>query len=247
MKITWFGHSAFALEAGGKKLLIDPFLSGNPTFNAGAEGAAAKARYEAAIAGTTHVVLTHGHNDHVGDVIDICRRHKPVVFSNYDLGVWLMGKIGNGGDGAAFELMNSGGTVESAGVSVTLTKADHSSGEIENGNAQALGLPNGAIIRMPGAPVVWHLGDTDIYSDMKLFNDLHKPEVVCIPIGDRFTMGPRTAAYAATHFLTHARTLLPCHWGTFGLLTGTPEAFRKELGAAAGKVADLTPGVAITV
>ena len=250
MRVTWFGHSAFALEAAGKKVLIDPFLSGNPTFNAGAEGAAAKARYEAAIAGVSHVVLTHGHSAHPGDIVDIAIRHKPVIYCNYDLGVFLMGRIAkaNGGkdSGAAFELMNTGGTVTNDGVSVTLTRADHSSGELEDGVSQALGLPNGAIVRLPGAPVVWHMGDTDLFSDMALIDALHKPAVVCMPIGDRFTMGPASAAYAASHFLKHAKTILPCHWGTFGLLTGTPDHLRAELGGKGPVVADLKPGVAVS-
>jgi len=250
MRVTWFGHSAFALQASGKKVLIDPFLTGNPTFNDGA-APGSTGRYNEVVAGVTHVVITHGHSDHTGDIIDICIRQKPVVFCNYDLGVFLMEKIAaaNGGaaSGASFELMNTGGTVTSDGVSVTLTRADHSSGVLENGVSHALGMPNGAIVRLPDAPVVWHMGDTDLFTDMALIDALHKPEVVCMPIGDRFTMGPDTAAYAATHFLKHSKTLLPCHWGTFGLLTGTPAQFRTALGAAAAKVPNLTPRQAITL
>lgn len=244
MRITWFGHSAFSLEAGGKRLLIDPFLTGNPTFNAGA----GKDAYAAAIEGVSHVVLTHGHSDHTGDVVDIALKKKPTVFCNYDLGVWLMGKAAkaNGGQdaGIAFELMNTGGTVENAGVSVTLTRADHSSGELEEGVVSALGSANGAIIRMPGAPTLWHMGDTDIFSDMQLIDALYHPEIVMIPIGDRFTMSPETAAYAVRHFLPSAKVVIPCHWGTFGLLTGTPEAFKAALGDKARLVADFAPRVA---
>ena len=241
MRITWFGHSAFSLESGGRKVLIDPFLTGNPTFNAGADAAA----YAAAVSGVTHVALTHGHSDHTGDIVDIAMKNKPAVFCNYDLGMWLMGKAAKANDGKdagiAFELMNTGGTVENNGVSVTLTKADHSSGELEEGVVSALGLPNGVIVRMPGAPTVWHMGDTDIYSDMRLIDTLYRPEIVMIPIGDRFTMGPVTAAHAVRHFLPSARMVIPCHWGTFGLLTGTPDAFRTALGDKAGLVADFKP------
>lgn len=248
MRITWFGHSAFALEAGGRKVLVDPFLTGNPTFNAGADAAGNAARYQAALARVTHVVLTHGHSDHVGDAADIAIRTAPKLFCNYDLGVWLMGKIAaaNGGKetGTAFELMNTGGTVENDGVSVTLTRADHSSGALEEGVSQALGLPNGAIIRLPGAPVVWHMGDTDVFSDMQMIDEIWKPEIVILPIGDRFTMGPASAAHAIRRYLPHARAVIPCHWGTFGLLTGTPEALKRELGSQAGLVLDFEPHVA---
>lgn len=247
MKITWHGHSAFTLQAGGKTVLVDPFLNGNPTFVAGESDSAAR-RYTAATDGVTHLVITHGHSDHTGDAADIAIRQQPKVFCNYDLGVWLMGKVAaaNGGEasGAAFELMNTGGTVENDGVSVTLTRADHSSGALEEGVSHALGSANGTIIRLPGAPVVWHMGDTDVFSDMAMIDDLWKPEIVILPIGDRFTMGPKSAAYAASRYLSHARMLIPSHWGTFGLLTGTPDAFRAALGSGGGKVADFSPGVA---
>ncbi|HRK24611.1 MAG TPA: metal-dependent hydrolase [Beijerinckiaceae bacterium] len=251
MKLTWYGHSAFALEAAGKKLLIDPFLTGNPSFVGPGDSAATASAYAAAIAGTSHVVVTHGHGDHVGDAADICIRTRPTLFCNYDLGVWLMGKVAaaNGGQesGASFELMNTGGTVENGGVSVTLVRADHSSGMQEGEMAQALGMPNGAIVRLPGAPIVYHMGDTDIFSDMGLINEIWKPDVVIIPIGDRFTMGPRTAALAIRRYFPGVRAVVPCHWGTFGLLSGTPAMLKAELGDLAGRVVDLAPGGSVAL
>lgn len=244
MRITWYGHSAFMLESGGKKLLVDPFLTGNPTFNGVGEASAKKA-YAAAAKDLTHIVVTHGHSDHTGDAVALGLAAKPAIFCNYDLGLDLMAKAtaANGGKepGIPFELMNTGGTVENNGVRVTLTKADHSSGEMQNGVISALGLPNGAIIQMPGAPTVWHMGDTDIFSDMRLIDTLYTPEIVIIPIGDRFTMGPETAAYAVRHFLPSARFVIPSHWGTFGLLSGTPDAFRAALGDKNGQVAEFAP------
>lgn len=245
MKITWHGHSAFTLEAGGKKVLVDPFLTGNPTF-AGIGEATVQKRYDSVIDSASHVVITHGHSDHTGSAVDIAIRTAPKLFCNYDLGMWLMDKVAaaNGGQpsSAAFELMNTGGTVASDGVSVTLTRADHSSGALEDGVSHALGSANGAIIRLPGAPVVWHMGDTDAFSDMAMIDDLWKPDIVILPIGDRFTMGPHSAAYAASRYLPHAKMLIPCHWGTFGLLTGTPDAFRTALGSKGSLMADFKPG-----
>jgi L-ascorbate metabolism protein UlaG (beta-lactamase superfamily) len=244
MRVTWFGHSAFLLEAAGKKVLVDPFLTGNPTF-ASVGDAAAKAARQAVEVGLTHIVLTHGHGDHVGDTIALGLACKPAIFCNYDLGMWLMAKAteANGGvdAGLPFELMNTGGTVENNGVRVTLVRADHSSGEVENGIVSALGLPNGAIIRLPGAPIIWHMGDTDIFSDMALISELYQPEIIMVPIGDRFTMGPETAAHAIRNFLPSAKVIIPCHWGTFGLLTGTPAALKAALGDKARLVADFVP------
>lgn len=244
MQVTWFGHSAFLLESEGKKVLIDPFLSGNATFASIGEEEANRTR-QGLTEGLTHIVVTHGHGDHVGDTISLALASKPTIFCNYDLGVWLMNKAATANDGQdaglAFELMNTGGTVENNGVQVTLVRADHSSGEIEDGMVSALGMPNGAIIKLPGAPVVWHMGDTDVFSDMAMISEIYQPEIVIIPIGDRFTMGPRTAAYAARKFLPTAKVLIPCHWGTFGLLTGTPDAFKSALGDKARLVADFAP------
>jgi L-ascorbate metabolism protein UlaG (beta-lactamase superfamily) len=214
MRLTWFGHSAFRLDFGTSVVLIDPFLTGNPTFTGD------KA---AAIKGATHVLLTHGHGDHVGDTVAIHQETGAKVVANYDLCMWLADK-----GVKALDPMNTGGTTDQGGFSVTLTKADHSSSTQEEGRHIPLGLPNGIIVKAKGEKTLWHLGDTDIYSDMALFAAIHKPKVAIVPIGDRFTMSAATAALAVQKFLK-VRLAIPCHYGTFPILAPNANAFVKAL------------------
>ncbi|MGJ3263948.1 MAG: metal-dependent hydrolase [Salinarimonas sp.] len=211
MKITWFGHSAFRLELGDAVVLIDPFLSGNPAF----EGDAAEAAK-----GVTHVLLTHAHGDHVGDTVAIAKESGAKVVTNYDLCMYLASQgVEN------LDPMNTGGTVDQGGFSVTMVRADHSAGLVEQGVGFPLGSANGLIVKAPGEPTVYHMGDTDIFSDMALIAELHRPDVVLVPIGDRFTMGAETAALAMRRFLPAAKTAIPCHYGTFPVLAPTADAF----------------------
>ncbi len=144
MQITWYGHSAFRLDFGGKAVLIDPFFTGNPAFVSDKAQAAR---------GVTHIVLTHGHSDHVGDALDIAKQTGAPVITNYDLCMWLAGK-----GLEKFDPMNTGGTTEQGGFTVTLVRADHSSGDIKDGMPIYLGNPCGAIVKAKGEPTVYHLG-----------------------------------------------------------------------------------------
>jgi L-ascorbate metabolism protein UlaG (beta-lactamase superfamily) len=221
MQITWFGHSAFRLEFKGNAVLIDPFFTGNPAF------ASDKAT---AIKGVSHIVLTHGHSDHVGDTLDIAKSNGATVTTSYDLGVWLSA---NGLE--KFNPMNTGGTTDLGGFTVTLVRADHSSGDMVNGTPIYLGNPCGAIIKAVGEPTVYHMGDTDIFSDMQLIAEIHQPKVAMVPIGDRFTMGAHTAALAVKRFFK-LDAVIPCHYGSFPFVDQTADKFVAEMKGASTKV-----------
>lgn len=210
MKITWYGHSAFRLDFADKVVLIDPFLSGNPSFGSSRD---------VAVMGTTHVLLTHGHADHVGDTVAIAKATGAKVVTNADLCSWLSTQ-----GLTALDSMNTGGTTDQGGFTVTLVRADHSSGDLIEGGSAYLGNPNGIIVKAPGEPTVWHMGDTDIFSDMALLAEIHKPDVVMIPIGDRYTMGPDVAALAVKRYLP-GLTIIPCHYGSFPPLVPNADRF----------------------
>lgn len=232
MKITWFGHSAFCLEFSDKKLLIDPFFTGNPSF----EG-----KKEVVQNGVTHILVTHGHGDHVGDTLEIALETGAKVITNFDLCMWLASKgLEN------FDPMNTGGSTEQDGFTVTLTQAFHSAGMGEAGVAVPLGSPNGIVIRAPNEPTVYHMGDTDVFGDMALINELYKPDVLMVPIGDRFTMGACTAAFAVRRFF-RPKAVFPCHYATFPLLAPNADAFVREMEGSGIQVVVPNRGLAITL
>ncbi len=221
MQITWYGHSAFRLDFAGQAVLIDPFFTGNPAF---------VSDKQAAIRDVKQIVLTHGHGDHVGDTLDIAKSNGATVTTNYDLCMWLAAQ-----GLEKFNPMNTGGTTELGGFSVTVVRADHSSGDIRDGMPVYLGNPNGVIIKAPGEPTVYHLGDTDIFSDMELICEIHQPKVAMVPIGDRFTMSPKTAAIAVKRFLK-VETVIPCHYGSFPIIEPNADKFVAEMKGHATKV-----------
>jgi L-ascorbate metabolism protein UlaG (beta-lactamase superfamily) len=210
MLITWFGHSAFRLEIGDKIVLIDPFLTGNPSF---------KGDVASVTEGTTHILLTHGHGDHVGDTVEIAQRTGAKVVADADLCGWLGTKgVKN------LDPMNTGGTTEQGGFSVTMVQAFHSSGMVEHGVAQNLGDPHGVIVTVPDGHTLYHMGDTGIFGDMELINELYEPTIGLVPIGDRFTMGGKVAAYACREFFDFD-VVVPCHYGSFPIIDQTPDVF----------------------
>jgi len=235
MKITWFGHSAFRLEFGSAVVMIDPFLTGNPSFGGDAE---------AASAGATHVLLTHGHGDHIGDTVAICQRTGAKLVTNFDLAMHL-GRKGV----AALDPMNTGGTTDQGEFTVSLTHALHSSVEQDgNGVSHCLGNPNGIVVspKDKAEPVVYHLGDTDLFSDMALVDEMYRPAIAMVCCGDRFTMGPRGAALAVKRFLPSVRVAIPCHYATFGMLLPDASGFVREMEGANARVLVPEVGKAVT-
>ena len=165
MKITWYGHSAFRVESGDAKILIDPFLSGNPSWGKGWEGPAE---------GITHVLLTHGHNDHTLDAAAILKKTGAMLVSNFEICMFL---VGQGVDQGKINPAIIGGTVDCGGFTTTFVQALHSSSFSGEGGANTyLGNPNGLVLHFPDDKTLYHMGDTDIFSDMALINELHEPD-----------------------------------------------------------------------
>jgi L-ascorbate metabolism protein UlaG (beta-lactamase superfamily) len=210
MEITWFGHSAFRLDFKGTAVLIDPFFTGNPAF---------VSDRAAAIKGVSHILVTHGHGDHVGDTLAIAKETGATVTTNYDLGMWLVSK-----GLEKFNPMNTGGTTDLGRFTVTLVRADHSSGDMVDGMPIYLGNPCGVIVKAAGEPTVYHMGDTDVFTDMGLIAELHEPKIAMVPIGDRFTMGARSAAFAVKRFF-RLDAVIPCHYGSFPIIDQTADMF----------------------
>src|SRR5215468_8714830 len=232
MQITWYGHSAFRLDFAGHAVLIDPFFTGNPAF---------VSDREAGIKGVSHIVLTHGHSDHVGDALDIAKATGATVTTNYDLGMWLVSR-----GLEKFNPMNTGGTTQLNGFSVTLVRADHSSGDMVGGTPIYLGNSCGAIIKAEGEPTVYHMGDTDIFSDMALISEIHQPRIAMVPIGDRFTMSPVTAALAIKRFFK-LDAVIPCHYGSFPIIEPGAEKFVAAMAGHATKVIVPEKGKAVAL
>jgi L-ascorbate metabolism protein UlaG (beta-lactamase superfamily) len=222
MKITYFGHSAFRIETGSSVILIDPFLTGNKHFT-GDIGEAAK--------GLTHIVLSHGHADHVGDTVGLAKHHNAKVAANFELCMWLSKK-----GVAQIEPSNTGATLRYDDFSVTFTQAFHSSGHVEeDGTVTYLGMPNGLVFHFADGPTVYHMGDTDIFGDMALIEELHHPKIGLVPVGDRFTMGGAVAALACRRYFDFA-TVIPMHWGTFPPLDSDPSRFVEAMEGDGTKV-----------
>lgn len=232
MQITWYGHSAFRLDFGGKAVLIDPFFTGNPAFVS--DGAAA-------IKGVTHIALTHGHDDHIGDTTDIAKKTGAPVIANFEICMWLAGQ-----GVEKVDPMNFGGTLQQDGFTVTMVRADHSSARMDGSTPVYMGNPGGLIVKAQGEPTVYHMGDTDVFGDMELINEMHQPKVAMVPIGDRFTMGGESAAFAVKRFFK-LDTVIPCHYGSFPIIDADADKFVAAMKGASTKVVVPEKGKAVAV
>lgn len=224
MKITWLGHGAFQFVLPHEETLIfDPWTDGNPAYPKSFE-----------ITRCDTILVSHGHFDHIHDVIPLAKKFHPQIVAIYETCHWLTKKGVENCSG-----MNKGGSQKVGSVTITMTHAVHSCGILEDdGSIVYGGEAAGYVLTFEDGRVVYFSGDTNVFSDMALIAEIYKPDLAFLPIGDLFTMSPREAAVACR--LLKAKTVVPMHFGTFPPLTGRPSKLQ-EL-APDVKIWELTPG-----
>ena len=226
--LTWLGHNTFKLVTrGAKTVLLDPWVEGNP----------ACPKELRTFDKIDVMTISHGHGDHMADAVTLGKKFKPTVVCNYEIHVFLQRK----GVGTTSP-MNKGGSQEVAGLKFTMVHAVHSSGIEDGGQIVYGGEPCGFVITLEDGTRVYHAGDTGVHADMALIGELYAPEVALLPIGDLYTMSPREAAVAAR--MLKPRYIVPCHYGTFPVLSGTPDQLREGLAKqnVTAEVVTLRPG-----
>lgn len=224
--VTWLGHATVHIAtAKGTSILIDPFIEQNPKFPKGYK-----------LSQKIDLILaTHGHGDHVADLVSVATKHDSTVVGMVELMGWAQSKGVKKTVG-----MNLGGSWKHEDVTISLVEAKHSS-SIDGGNQVIYaGDPTGFVIAVQNGPVLYHAGDTSAFLDMQLIRDLYHPQLAMLPIGDHYTMGPQAAALAAKYL--GVNTVLPIHYGTFPVLTGTPEELAKLLDGTGITVRTISPG-----
>lgn len=224
MRVSYHGHSIVKIVTGGKTILIDPFITGNQYTDLTVEDEKPDV-----------ILITHGHNDHVGDTLQLAKKNDSLVVTNYELAVYL------GWQGLRVHPLHIGGARQFDFGKVKLTPALHGTGfETEDKEILYMGMPAG-ILFMAEGKTIYHAGDTALFSDMKLIGERHPIDIAFLPIGDNFTMGPEDAAYAAK--LLGAKIIVPIHYNTFPPITQDPHEFIQLLENENGKV--LAPGEVI--
>ena len=228
VSLTWLGHASFRVDSpGGKRIYVDPFL-GNPKCP---DSEKEPERIDV-------IALTHGHGDHVGETVELSKQFSPEIVANVELKGWL------GQQGAPVGEMpgsNKGGTVEAAGVKFTLVNAFHSSG---TDDFTYLGEAAGIVMELENGTTLYFAGDTCLFGDMQLIGRIYSPDVAILPIGGHFTMDPREAGVALE--LLGTKRCIPCHYGTFPILAGTPDELQQQAPSGV-EVIELQPGETTTV
>ena len=225
IKITWLGHATVLFEtAKGTTILLDPFIEQNPKYP---KDFTLPEKID-------YILLTHGHGDHIADAAPVAKNTGATVVAIYELADYIAKQGVQKTIGA-----NLGGTIQLADVAATMVEAKHSSSVTDATGTHYLGVAAGFVLAIEDGPVLYASGDTSVFGDMELIEELYEPDLALFPIGGHYTMGPKEAALAT--LLTGVRTVLPLHFGTFPALTGTPAALAELLEDRA-KVIDWTPG-----
>ena len=227
VSVTFYGHSAFKLTGDGLTVAIDPWLS-NPLLNTPVEQ----------VGKVDLILVTHGHADHVGEAVPLAKKTGAPVLAIHELSLILANQ------GAPQVIgMNKGGTVPFHGLQVTMTNAVHSSAVDEGGKLIAAGDPGGFVIKFPNGFTAYHAGDTAVFKDMELIRELYQPELAMLPIGSHYVMNPVEAALACR--LLKPKWVIPMHYGTFPVLTGTPEELKELIKGEDIEVIALKPGESV--
>jgi len=227
-RVTWLGHATVLVQTPkGTNILIDPFIENNPKYPKGFKLPET----------INYILLTHGHGDHISDAVPVAKKHKSNVVAIYELAAFVSSQGAENITG-----FNVGGTVQLDDVAVTMVDAKHSAGAEGKNGTQYAGVAVGFVLTVADGPVLYHAGDTTVFTDMKLIKELYHPELAMLPIGGFYTMGPREAALAAQFI--EPKAILPIHFGTFPPLTGTPDELSKHLNGSI-EVIRIAPGETI--